>query len=92
MPKPPAQRAASTPWPMWPLQLRTEAAHEEGGIRDWSINSVEFTGDARARQTVARGARRPSAEVRTHPGSEFTLDVDLVLLAMGFLARALGND
>src|ERR1700678_2842172 len=45
MPKPPEQRAASTPWPLWPLQLRTEGAHEEGGIRDWSINSVKFTGD-----------------------------------------------
>jgi len=45
MPKPPAQRAASTPWPLWPLQLRTEGAHEEGGIRDWSVNSIKFTGD-----------------------------------------------
>ena len=45
MPKPPEKRAASTPWPLWPLQLRTESAHEEGGIRDWSINSVKFTGD-----------------------------------------------
>jgi len=39
MPKPPEQRAASTPWPLWPLQLRTEGAHEEGGIRDWSIKA-----------------------------------------------------
>jgi glutamate synthase (NADPH/NADH) small chain len=39
------ERAASTPWPLWPLQLRTESSHEEGGIRDWSINSVKFTGD-----------------------------------------------
>jgi glutamate synthase (NADPH) small chain len=46
MPKPPEQRAASTPWPMWPLAAAHRSAHEEGGIRDWSINSVEFTGDA----------------------------------------------
>jgi glutamate synthase (NADPH) small chain len=45
MPRPPAERADSTPWPLWPLQLRTEGAHEEGGIRDWSINSIKFTGD-----------------------------------------------
>ncbi len=45
MPKPPAERSPNTPWPLWPLQLRTESAHEEGGIRDWSINSVKFTGD-----------------------------------------------
>ena len=67
MPKPPEQRAASTPWPMWPMQLRTETSHEEGGIRDWSINSVQIhRRRRRPRPTVARGARRPSAEVRTY--------------------------
>ena len=67
MPKPPDERAASTPWPLWPLQLRTESSHEEGGIRDWSINSVEFTGDEqRQRQAAARRPRRPAAEVRAH--------------------------
>ena len=86
MPKPPAQRAASTPWPMWPLQLRTEAAHEEGGIRDWSINSVEFTGDAEGRVKQLHAVRvGPPPKFEPIPGSEFTLDVDLVLLAMGFL-------
>jgi glutamate synthase (NADPH/NADH) small chain len=86
MPKPPEQRAASTPWPLWPLQLRTEGAHEEGGIRDWSVNSVRFTGDknGNVRQLhLVRVGPPPSFE--PIPGSEFTLDVDLVLLAMGFL-------
>src|SRR3954464_6960587 len=46
MPKPPDERAPQTPWPLWPMQLRTEAAHEEGGIRDWSIATSRFTGDA----------------------------------------------
>jgi glutamate synthase (NADPH/NADH) small chain len=86
MPEPPAQRAASTPWPMWPMQLRTEAAHEEGGIRDWSINSVEFTGDAEGRVKQLHAVRvGPPPKFEPIPGSEFTLDVDLVLLAMGFL-------
>ncbi|MGA2832443.1 MAG: glutamate synthase subunit beta [Terracidiphilus sp.] len=86
MPRPPEQRAASTPWPMWPLQLRTEAAHEEGGIRDWSINSVEFTGDAEGRVKQLHAVRvGPPPKFEPIPGSEFTLDVDLVLLAMGFL-------
>ncbi|MGA3010706.1 MAG: glutamate synthase subunit beta [Terracidiphilus sp.] len=86
MPKPPEQRAASTPWPMWPLQLRTEAAHEEGGIRDWSINSIEFTGDAEGRVKQLHAVRvGPPPKFEPIPGSEFTLDVDLVLLAMGFL-------
>ena len=37
LPMPPDDRAASTPWPLWPLQLRVESSHEEGGIRDWAI-------------------------------------------------------
>ena len=86
MPKPPAQRAASTPWPMWPLQLRTETSHEEGGIRDWSINSVNFTGDGSGRVKQLHALRvGPPPKFEPIPGSEFTLDVDLVLLAMGFL-------
>ncbi len=86
MPKPPEERAPSTPWPLWPLQLRTESSHEEGGIRDWSINSVKFTGDenGNVRQLhLIRVGPPPKFEVQ--PGTEFTLDVDLVLLAMGFL-------
>jgi glutamate synthase (NADPH/NADH) small chain len=86
MPKPPAQRAASTPWPMWPLQLRTESSHEEGGIRDWSVNSVRFTGDENGRVQQLHLVRvGPPPSFEPIAGSEFTLDVDLVLLAMGFL-------
>jgi glutamate synthase (NADPH/NADH) small chain len=86
MPKPPEMRAASTPWPMWPLQLRTESAHEEGGIREWSINSVRFTGDAEGNVKQLHAVRvGPPPKFEAIEGSEFTLDVDLVLLAMGFL-------
>ena len=45
MPQPPLERSPLTPWPLWPLQLRTESAHEEGGIRDWAIATTRFTGD-----------------------------------------------
>jgi glutamate synthase (NADPH/NADH) small chain len=86
MPKAPDQRAASTPWPLWPLQLRTETSHEEGGIRDWSINSVEFVGDDQGNLKQLRAIRvGPPPTFTPIEGSEFTLDVDLVLLAMGFL-------
>ena len=86
MPKPPEERAASTPWPLWPLQLRTETSHEEGGIRDWSINSVCFTGDKNGNVKQLHAVRvGPPPNFEPIPGSEFTLDVDLVLLAMGFL-------
>ena len=86
MPKPPAERASSTPWPLWPLMLRTEGAHEEGGVRDWSVNTLRFTGDERGnvkQMHLVRVAGPPKFEVI--PDSEFTLEVDLVLLAMGFL-------
>jgi glutamate synthase (NADPH/NADH) small chain len=86
MPKPPAERAASTPWPLWPLQLRTESSHEEGGIRDWSINSVQFTGDKKGNVSRLHAIRvGPPPNFEPIPGSEFTHDVDLVLLAVGFL-------
>jgi glutamate synthase (NADPH/NADH) small chain len=85
MPKPPAQRAASTPWPLWPLQLRTEGAHEEGGIRDWSVNSLKFTGDENGNVKQLHLVRvGPPPKFEPIPGSEYVLDVDLVLLAMGF--------
>jgi glutamate synthase (NADPH/NADH) small chain len=86
MPKPPGERAPSTPWPLWPLQLRTESAHEEGGIRDWSINSIKFTGDehGNVKQLHALRVGAPP-KFEAMAGTEFTMDVDLVLLAMGFL-------
>ncbi len=86
MPRPPATRAASTPWPMWPLQLRTEGAHEEGGVRDWSINSIKFTGDEHGNVKQLHAVRvGPPPKFEAIAGAEFTMDVDLVLLAMGFL-------
>jgi glutamate synthase (NADPH/NADH) small chain len=86
MPKPPGERAAATPWPQWPLQLRTESSHEEGGIRDWSVNSVRFTGDENGNVKQLHLVRvGPPPKFEPIAGSEFTLDVDLVLLAMGFL-------
>ena len=86
MPKPPNQRAASTPWPLWPMQLRTESSHEEGGVRDWSVNSIKFTGDAEGNVKQLHGVRvSPPPKFEAIAGTEFTLDVDLVLLAMGFL-------
>ncbi len=86
MPMPPADRAPQTPWPLWPMQLRTEGAHEEGGIRDWSIATQKFTGDANGNVKQLHAIRvGPPPKFEPIPGSEFTMDADLVLLAMGFL-------
>jgi glutamate synthase (NADPH/NADH) small chain len=86
LPKPPDQRSPLTPWPLWPMQLRSESSHEEGGIRDWSVSTVRFTGDADGNVKQLHGVRvggPPKFEAQ--PGTEFTMDVDMVLLAMGFL-------
>ena len=86
MPKPPADRATVTPWPLWPLQLRTESSHEEGGTRDWAINTVKVTGDEHGNVKQMHCVRvGPPPKFEPQAGSEFILDVDLVLLAMGFL-------
>ena len=85
LPKPPDTRAPSTPWPMWPMQLRVESSHEEGGTRDWSVNTVKFTGDEDGNVKQLHAVRvGPPPKFEAMPGTEFTLDADLVLLAMGF--------
>ena len=85
MPMPPEQRASSTPWPLWPLQLRVESSHEEGGKRDWSVATVRFEGDADGNVRRLHAIRvGPAPKFEAIPGTEFTLDADLVLLAMGF--------
>lgn len=92
MPKPPHERDETMPWPHYPMVLRTSAAHEEGGERDWSISTKAFSGEngkltklhavrVAWSQTDATG-RRKMEEV---PGSEFEIGVDMVLLALGFV-------
>ena len=83
LPRPPETRSPSTPWPLWPMQLRVESSHEEGGTRDWSISTVRFTGDGHGNVKQLH-AVRVSPKLEPIPGTEFTLDADLVLLAMGF--------
>jgi glutamate synthase (NADPH/NADH) small chain len=86
LPKPPDERSPLTPWPLWPMQLRSESSHEEGGIRDWSVNTVRFSGDAQGNVKQLHAVRvGPAPKFEAQPGTEFTMDVDLVLLAMGFL-------
>ncbi len=85
MPMPPQERHASTPWPLWPLQLRTESAHEEGGIRDWAAGTTKFTGDKNGNVKQLHAVRvGPPPKFGPVHGSEFTIDADLVLLALGF--------
>jgi glutamate synthase (NADPH/NADH) small chain len=68
------------------MQLRIEGAHEEGGIREWSIATAKFTGDEDGNVKQLHGVRVGAPpKFEPIPGSNFTMDADLVLLAMGFL-------
>ena len=90
LPQPPAGRASSTPWPLWPMQLRSSHAHEEGCERDWSVATTSFSGESDRVQRIhaVRLERKVFADGRTDfarmAGTEFELEADLVLLAMGF--------
>jgi glutamate synthase (NADPH/NADH) small chain len=91
LPRPPLERDEMNPWPRWPFVLRTSSSHEEGGVREWRVLTREFLGDnGEVRQLrcvrvewLADASGRP--KMQEIPGSEFTLDADLVLLALGFL-------
>jgi len=86
MPKPPDERSPLTPWPLWPMQLRIEGAHEEGGIRGWSIATSKFTGDENGNLRQLHAVRvGPPPKFEPIAGTEFTMDADLILIAMGFL-------
>ncbi|MGH9352520.1 MAG: glutamate synthase subunit beta, partial [Terriglobia bacterium] len=84
-PMPPGDRSPLTPWPLWPLQLRVDSSHEEGGLRDWAINTTKFTGDEDGNVRQLHAVRvGPPPKFEAIPGTEVVLDADLVLLAMGF--------
>ena len=91
-PKPTDERAPQTPWPLWPLRLRTETSHEEGGERLWSINTTHFSGDEQGNVKALHGVKvSPPPKFEVEPGSEFSIPADLVLLAMGFLGPKPGG-
>ncbi len=97
LPRPPEERTIDMPWPHWPMIYRTSSAHEEaielfgGEVRDFAINTKFFSG-ADGKVTRLHGIRlewemqnsRPT-KMKEVPGSEFELDCDLCLLALGFL-------
>ena len=91
LPEPPVERQESNPWPQWPMILRTSGAHEEGGLRDYNILTKSFSGSngqveklhaVRVDWAPDENGRFQMTEV---PNSDFEVDTDLVLLAMGFL-------
>ncbi|OAN36981.1 glutamate synthase subunit beta [Mycolicibacterium iranicum] len=85
MPRPPETRADSTPWPTYPLMFRVSSAHEEGGDRVYSVNTEQFVGeDGRVTGLKAHEVVMNAGKFEKVEGSDFEMEADLVLLAMGF--------
>ena len=87
LPRPPDERSSANPWPTYPMVYRVSSAHEEGGDRVYSVNTEEFLGDdsgavraLRAHEVVFRDGRFAEVE-----DTDFELECELVLLAMGFI-------
>jgi glutamate synthase (NADPH/NADH) small chain len=86
MPRPPELRADSTPWPTYPLMFRVSSAHEEGGERVFSVNTEKFVGrDGRVTALQVHEVEMRAGKFEKVEGSDFELEADLVLLAMGFV-------
>lgn len=91
MPKPPVGHNPATPWPQWPVVLKTTSSHEEGCTRRWSLNSTKFIG----RNGRVTGVEVEEVEwitdtdsgrpVMKATGKKEIIEADMVLLAMGFL-------
>jgi glutamate synthase (NADPH/NADH) small chain len=93
MPKPPEHENKEMTWPYWPAKLRTSSSHEEGADRDWAITTKAIAGES-GKVTKLKAARvqwlRDDAtgqfKMQEVPGSEFDIEADLILLAMGFVS------
>jgi glutamate synthase (NADPH/NADH) small chain len=83
MPQPPVREEKLVTWPDWPMKLRTSSSHEEGAAREFSVLTTRFLGEngaVRALECV-----RCDAALKPIAGSEFLIEAELVLLAMGFV-------
>jgi glutamate synthase (NADPH/NADH) small chain len=91
MPKPPVGRSETTPWPYWPLQLKTSSSHQEGCDRNWLINTKEFLSNEKGEliglktvEVVWKMTAEQRPELVEKEGSEKIWPCDLALLALGF--------
>jgi glutamate synthase (NADPH/NADH) small chain len=90
LPKPPEDRPLDTPWPMWPRIMRTSSSHEEGCERRWSVQTKAFAGDQTGVKELhacqVEWVKEPKGwKIKELPGTDFIVEADLVLLALGFL-------
>lgn len=91
MPKPPVGKNPATPWPQWPIVLKTSSSHEEGCTRRWSLNTLGFTGKdgkvtgAEVEEVTWEPSPDGGRPVMKPTGKKEVIEADMVLLAMGFL-------
>jgi glutamate synthase (NADPH/NADH) small chain len=84
--KPPLQRHESTPWPLWPMQIRTSSSHEEGCDRQWAILTKEFLGENGQLKAIRLvDIRWGNGKFEEIPGTERTIPCDLAFIAAGFM-------
>ena len=92
MPQPPEEENKPLVWPYWPMKMRTSSSHEEGVARDWAVTTKEFIDDGKGNVKAAKCAKvewvkdeaTGQMKMQEIAGSEFMVDADLVLFAMGF--------
>jgi len=84
MPKPPVMENKAMSWPFWPLKLRTSSSHEEGAERDWSVLTKRVVGSNDVTGLECVRVEWVEGKMQEVPGSEFTLQADMIFLAMGF--------
>src|SRR5216684_495224 len=82
LPQPPLRENKMLTWPDWPLKLRTSASHEEGAQRDFAVLTTKFSGENG--EVKKLHCVRVDEKIKPIAGTEFEIDADLVLLAMGF--------
>lgn len=91
MPQPPACRSDEYPWPNYPLLLKTSSSHAEGGERHWSVLTKKFIGKGAVKKISCVQVEFSKAEagsppiMKEIPGSEFEIEADMVILAIGFI-------
>ena len=83
MPQPPLSENKLLTWPDWPLKLRTSSSHEEGVKRDFAVLTTKFSGQNGEVEKLH--CTRVDDKIKPIPDTEFEIDADLVLLAMGFV-------
>jgi glutamate synthase (NADPH/NADH) small chain len=85
MPAPPAQRRSDNPWPQWPVIFRTSSSQEEGGVRKFALRTLRLEGEGgRLKALGAIEVEPADGGLRDRPGTGVRLEVDLLVLAMGF--------